>query len=273
MLLKIIGLLLFVLIVSFYSFRSKYLAWVESGEAEVLKVSEARKDNRKFDSLPMPLQNYLKKSLGAENLQSSKYVSVAFKQRGLFWLKNDGDGLNFKARQFVSLQRKEFSWFAKIRMGIVMYVTDRLIGNTGMLKAGVWGVFTIAEDAGQNIYQGQILRYLAELPWYPMAILEDQDITWISLAENKVQAQVEILGQKLRVDYTFNSENLIEKIYTEDREYSEAKQKRPWVGEFSKYQERKGILIPIHGEVSWLLGTDKFTYFKGDIEEYSLKTL
>lgn len=273
MLLRIVGLVLFVLVVSFYSFKSKYISWVTEGEKDVLKVVELKTDLRKLDSLPLPLQNYLKKSLGSENLATPKYSAVSFKQRGLFWLKNEGEGLNFKAQQVVSLQQKEFSWFAKIRMGIAIYVTDRLVGNTGALKASALGVFPIADASGENIYQGQVLRYLAELPWYPMAILLDHDIEWSSLSENKVQAQIMVLGQKLKVEYTFNSENLIEKIYTEDREYSEIKQKRPWVGEFSKYQSKKGILIPSHGEVSWILGSDKFTYFKGDIEEYSLNTL
>jgi hypothetical protein len=172
------------MVVSFYSFKSKYIAWVTDGENDVLKTVELKTDLRKIDSLPIPLQNYLKKSLGTENLENKKYSTVSFKQRGLFWLKNEGEGLKFKAQQVVSLQQKEFSWFAKIRMGIAIYVTDRLVGNTGALKASVLGVFPIADASGENIYQGQVLRYLAELPWYPMAILLDQDIEWITLASS-----------------------------------------------------------------------------------------
>lgn len=273
MLLRIIGIMLFFIVVSFYSFKSKYISWVTEGEKDVLNFVEQKKDVREIENLPPLLQAYLKKSLGAAQMESKKYSAVSFKQRGLFWLKDEGDGLVFKAQQVVSLRQKEFSWFAKIRMGIAIYVTDRLIGNTGALKASALGVFPIVDAAGDNIYQGQVLRYLAELPWYPMAILLDQDIEWTQLANNKIQAQLLVLGRKLKVDYTFNSENLIEKIYTEDREYSELRKKFPWVGEFSKYQEKKGVLIPSHGEVSWILGERKFTYFKGDIEDYSLTAL
>ena len=103
MLLRIIGLVLFVMVVSFYSFKSKYIAWVTDGENDVLKTVELKTDLRKIDSLPIPLQNYLKKSLGTENLENKKYSTVSFKQRGLFWLKNEGEGLNFKAQQVVSV--------------------------------------------------------------------------------------------------------------------------------------------------------------------------
>lgn len=268
---RIIGLVIFVLVISFYSFKSKYTNWVEEGEKSIVKTIENHQQLRTIDSFPEPLQTYLKKSLEKSKKDLSNLGSISFKQRGLFWLKNEGDGLKFKAQQIVSLKEKEFSWFAKIKMGITIYVTDRLIDNVGALKASILGVYSIAEDSGDKIHQGQVLRYLAELPWYPMAILYDHDIEWVRLSDNKIQANLVVSGVKLKVDYIFNSENLIQRIYTEDREYSELKQKRPWEGEFSKYQDKNGILIPMHGEVSWILDNGKFTYFKGDIEDYAFK--
>ena len=139
----------------------------------------------------------------------------------------------------------------------------------GLLKASILGVYTVAEESGESVYQGQVLRYLAELPWYPLAILKEKEIQWEQVSDNKVIAKFKGADQVLKVEYTFNTEGLIEKIYTEDRIFSEKKAKYPWLGEFSKYQNKNGILIPCRGEVSWLINTEKFTYFKGDIQNYN----
>lgn len=266
---KLIGLVIFIVIVTFYSFKSHYIRWVQKGENEILSFQNSSQNMRPLESLPPLLQNYLKKVIVDEELFQKKISHIHLTQKGLFWLKNEGTGMGFEANQVVSLATKDFSWFAQIRMtGISVYVTDRLINKIGLLRASILGIYTVAEESGESIYQGQVLRYLAELPWYPLAILKENEIQWEQPADNKLIARFKGTNQVLKVEYLFNDDGLIEKIYTEDRFFSEKKAKYPWVGEFSKYQNKNGILIPCRGEVSWIINSEKFTYFKGDVQNY-----
>jgi hypothetical protein len=45
---------------------------------------------------------------------------------------------------------------------------------------------------------------------------------------------------------------------------------RPWQGMFSNYKEYKGVLLPSHGEVSWILDAGTFKYYSGDLEDYAM---
>jgi hypothetical protein len=43
----------------------------------------------------------------------------------------------------------------------------------------------------------------------------------------------------------------------------------PWEGRFWNYEERGGMLVPLDGEVAWLLAEGESPYWRGHIIEIS----
>lgn len=196
-----------------------------------------------------------------------------FTQSGKFRQKPNDKFSDFSAKQYVSLASPMFSWVASMNMnGIPVTVCDRLVDNKGELQARLFSSILLAEGSGDSFLRGELLRYLAEIPWYPMAILNQPEIEWEDVAYNKITSTIKLNQVKATVEYTFNKEGLIESIFVPDREKGDGKEIEllPWYGEFSQYEERAGIVIPTKGQVSWMLDSGKFTYFKGQITGYQL---
>lgn len=61
---------------------------------------------------------------------------------------------------------------------------------------------------------------------------------------------------------------LVERIYTDAREHELGDGRTaptPWQGRFSRYERRDGPLIPMAGDVEWLLPDEPRAYWRGEI--------
>ena len=47
---------------------------------------------------------------------------------------------------------------------------------------------------------------------------------------------------------------------------------RPWEGRFYDYQEIEGMIVPMQGEVSWILEEGRKPYWRGTITHISYET-
>lgn len=270
---KVLIILLFAIFIVmwgyFYYQSSRFNEWIASGHQEILSFQSSAKRGERSE-LPELLQRYLKKVILKEHTNST----VFFTQKGDFRNNPDDEMSPFKAEQFVSISSPMFSWVANINMkGIKVKVCDRLVNNEGELQARLFSALTLAKGSGASFLRGELLRYMAELPWYPMAILNLPQINWKQLSDNQVEGVISIFDIKAAVNYTFSPDGLIESVYVSDRERSvgESMIKTPWLGEFSDYKEIEGQLLPTRGMVSWLIDSKKFTYFSGTILDYQFK--
>lgn len=222
------------------------------------------------DDLPPILKNYLSKVVLMNDPSLCRYVS--FHQHGLFRMKPTDKMSGFTATQMISLVAPMFSWEANIKVSAVpVKVCDRLVDGKGELEARLFGVIPVAKATGPELLRGELLRYLAELPWYPIAIINQPLIQWQQVSDSKLIGTLEIDGVKASVEYTFE-DGLIKSIYVPDRGMTVGSKSipTPWVGKFSKYQRVGHMMIPTYGEVSWILPEGEFTYFKGNITDYNI---
>jgi hypothetical protein len=69
--------------------------------------------------------------------------------------------------------------------------------------------------------------------------------------------------------FTFNEEGLIEAVSAEERGRAVGGEvvPTPWRGRFWNYEERGGMVVPLEGEVAWLLPEDEKPYWRGHITE------
>ncbi len=264
-LLIVLPLILFSTCILVYKY-TEFKKWTKSGNVKIKSLSNCE-GVVKPETLPPLLQKYLQQVLVLK--PSSHYIK--FTQIGDFRMKPQDNMSKFSAEQLVSVISPMFSWVANMRMGgLPVVVCDRLIDGQGELQARMFSSVPLARGSGDSFLRGELLRYLAELPWYPMAILDQPGITWVQTENNKVTGTIKMNSVSATVEYTFNDEGLICSIFVPDREMSVGKsvELKPWLGEFTQYEERSGVLIPIEGKVSWLLDSGKFTYFVGHISTY-----
>lgn len=264
----IIVLLIFIFTTFHVYERHRFRDWFKKGHQKI-KNFGGKGNSVNIETLPPILQSYLEKVI----LQMPSGGHVHFTQVGDFRLKPEDKMSKFKSDQFVSVTSPMFSWVADIKMnGLPVIVCDRLIDGRGELQVRLLSSIPLAEGSGEIFLRGELLRYLAELPWYPMAILNQQDIVWDQTEDKKVTGSISMNSVSATVEYTFSEENLIQSIFVPDREKSDGKtvDLKPWIGEFAQYEEREGVLIPIQGQVSWLLDSGKFTYFIGNMTSYKV---
>ncbi len=261
----VVALIGFVL---FFNERRKFDIWLQDGHT-VITAQRPATSQRLTTNLPPLLKAYLKKVLAKAPTGSF----VVLTQKGQFRMKPNEKMTSFSAKQYVSLTSPMFSWVANINMkSLNVSVCDRLIDNKGELQARLFSAITVAKGSGRQFLRGELLRYLAELPWYPLAILYQPKIEWVAVSPDKVTGTLSVNGVTATVEYRFGDDGLIQSIYVPDREMANGNRVdlKPWLGEFSEYKEREGVMVPLRGRVSWLLETGKFTYFDGKIDSYKI---
>ena len=147
-----------------------------------------------------------------------------------------------------------------------------LPAGTGGLEVMLLGAFPIARMiGGAAANQGEVLRYLAELPWCPDAILANRSLDWTVLDAKTIKVATGAGTARGEVTFELDEDGLIARASAPSRIYAEANgrtSERPWRGRFWDYQRTRGRLMPMQGEVAWALDAGDFIYWRGRILDW-----
>ena len=224
-------------------------------------------DQKEIEGLPEPVQRFFKTVLKDGQAIAS---AVKLSQQGLFNLSETEDKWSpFSATQIAIAQRPGFDWDARIQMapGVNAFVHDTYLLGEGSLHASLLGLFTLADVRGTpENNQGELLRFLAETPWYPTALLPSQGVRWDAIDNNSARATLTDGATTVSLVFQFNAEGAIATCRAEAR-YRDKVNAMPWCGRFWEYSVRNGMLIPLAGEVGWEYPEGIRLYFKGTITE------
>lgn len=223
-----------------------------------------------FTALPAPVKRYLRLAL-ADGLPIA--AAVRIRHHGQFNMSDSAERWKpFTSDELVITQRPGFDWDARVAMapGLAVRVHDAYVAGEGVLHAAVLGLFTVADlrGAGQ-IAEGELLRFLAEAAWYPTALLPSQGVRWEEIDERSARATLIDGSVSATLIFEFDEEGLIDNVRAEARGRVVGDQivPTPWRGRFWNYQKKDGMLIPLDGEVAWLLPEGEKTYWRGHIVE------
>ena len=167
--------------------------------------------------------------------------------------------------------RSGFMWDARIAMlpGIKVHVLDSYIAGTGLVQAAMLGLFTVADmSGGGEMARGEFMRFFAETPWYPTALLPSQGVQWAAVDEHSANASINDGPLTLILLFHFNDIGLIDSVRAEARGGMVGKEMvmRPWECGLSNYQVRDGMTVPITGEAAWVRPDGRKTYFMGSVK-------
>ncbi len=151
-------------------------------------------------------------------------------------------------------------------------VADYLVGGHGGLDVRFMGAVPIAYEAGTaDADLGEMLRYLAELPWNPDAILQNDTLEWsvVDLLTFKVATDIGVA--RAEITFTLGPDGLIDTARAASRPYNDGKMRHdlPWHGLFWDYHQVEGRMIPMQAEVAWVLDSQDYTYWRGKITAWA----
>ncbi len=220
--------------------------------------------------LPGPVRRYLDAVLpeGTPNV-----IGVTLRHAGRFNMSETGERwAPFTSDQTATMRRPGFDWDARIRMapGVNVYVHDAYVAGKGMLHAAVLGLVTVADQRDTpEIAQGELMRFLAESAWYPTVLRPGQGVRWEAIDERSARAFLEDGDVSVSVVFFFGADGLIETFRADARMRSAGgvNVATPWGGRLWNYERRNGILVPLDGEVSWLLPDGPKPYWRGRITD------
>ena len=226
-------------------------------------------DQKEIEGLPEPVQRFFRTVIKDGQ---AIVAAVKLSQQGLFNMsETENKWSPFTATQFVITQRLGFDWDARIQMapGVNAFVHDTYLLGEGSLHASLLGLFTVAKiPSTPEANQGELLRFFAEAPWYPTALLPSQGVRWEAINDTSARATLTDGATTVSVVFQFNAEGTIDRFRTEAR-YRDKLTAMPWGGRFWEYSVRNGMLIPLEGEVGWEYPEGTRLYFKGRTTEIS----
>ena len=230
-------------------------------------------DPRELEGLPAPVQRYFRAVLrDGQPIVSAVTIEMA-------------GTINMSAtaeqwKPFTSMQRvvtasagarSGFMWDARIAMlpGIKVHVVDSYIAGKGLVQAAMLGLFTVADmSGGGDMARGELMRFFAETPWYPTALLPSQGVQWAAVDATSAKASIVEGSVTLTLLFHFNDAGLIDSVRAEARGgmVGKAMLMRPWECGLSDYQVRDGMTVPISGTAAWVLPDGPKTYFHGTVK-------
>ena len=222
-------------------------------------------DLKELEGLPAPVQRFFRAVLKEGQ---PIVAAVNLSQQGQFNMsETENKWSPFTATQLVTTQRPGFDWDARIQMapGVSAFVHDAYVLGEGSLHASLLGLFTVADVRGTpEAALGELLRFFAEMPWYPTALLPSQGVRWEAIDKTSARATLTDAPTTVSLVFRFNAEGTIETMRAEAR-YRDKLNAMPWSGQFWNYSTRNEMLIPLEGEVGWEYPDGIRLYYKGKV--------
>lgn len=177
----------------------------------------------------------------------------------------------FVARQIIAVRRPGFVWCARMRPIPLVWVDvlDAYVAGEGSLDARLFGCLRVARSAGAEAGRGELLRYLAELPWVPQALLHNPELCYRETGPRVVEVAANSRAGLAQVRLRFENGDVVRvEAGNRPRMLGRRLVPTPWAGCFYDYRDWNGWRIPMRAEAGWMLDAGMFVYWRGEITDY-----
>jgi hypothetical protein len=198
---------------------------------------------------------------------------VLITQEGEMWLRPGARGMRFAATQRFAVERVALSWRARFPVAgpLALHVVDRFADDDGELAVRLLGL-PVQRQRGTETAAGEALRYLAELPWAPHALLHNRKLEWRDLDARRTEVATRVRGHRLTVELAADESGDIVRSSSRMRQRKIAGEwvATPWGGNFDGYEKLGGIRVPTFGEAYWDLPEGRYVYFRAHVRSVEL---
>ena len=249
--------------------RQNFINHLDKLEAEIKNSSEPSFPRT---DLPPVVLAYLTR-VGVGHRDISKYVT--FDQVVQMWSAPGAKPMDMTAKQISSTNETEFIWRALSGFADSVLIADYFVKSVGGMEVKILGTITMANMVGdESAAKGEALRYLAELPLNPDAILFNTALEWTAIDSKTFKVAT---GQgKARGEITFKlGDGLIATASAPSRSYgtnAANMTEHPWHGRFWDYQTVQGRTVPMQAEIAWGLDAGDFIYWRGKMQNWKAQS-
>lgn len=217
-----------------------------------------------LSTLPPVVQRWLER---AKILGKERIHTVHLDQKGKMRTTPRGAWMSVKAEQYFTTDSPCFVWIADVNMMGLLHLSgiDTYKNGKGHMLIKALSLLPVADAKGPETDQGTMVRYLAEICWFPTAALSEY-ITWEEINPTTAKAIMTYDNITVSGIFYYNlDDDLI--AFEADRYYDRkgGATLEKWRIENTAYGERNGIRIPIGSAVTWKLPEVDFTWFKLEI--------
>lgn len=176
----------------------------------------------------------------------------------------------FTAVQRFSVAPPGFVWDATIRVAplLAVRVRDSYVGGAAAMQGKLASLVTVVDQRGRpELDAGALHRYLAEAVWLPTALLPGQGVVWEAVDDSTARATLTDAGTSVSLEFRFGERGEIVRAYTAGRyrEVQGAYLPTPWACAYRRYAAVGGVMVPMEGEVEWVLPEGRLSYWRGRI--------
>jgi hypothetical protein len=173
----------------------------------------------------------------------------------------------FQAEQYFTTDPPAFLWKASFQMAPLVSVSgrDRYRGGEASMQMRVLSLFPVANKTGGGLNQGDLLRYLGELQWFPAGALSGH-VSWKPLGTDAAQATMSYGGMTASMTFLFGADGRLVEVradrYNDARDRNEA-----WINRNGDDREFGGIRVPAVGEARWEYDSGPYPYIRWRITD------
>lgn len=198
--------------------------------------------------------------------------TVRLTQAGRMKRELDSDAwMAFTATQTIATNACEFDWRARAGPLGLISGRDALVAGEGRFDIMALGFIPIARAPHTPaLVRGELMRYLAEIPWAPHAILCNHALRWRVDGPDTLAVSAGSGGTACEVLLSLDGDGRIEGGFAPDRPRSAAAPilPTPWRGRFSDYRRHGDIWLPFAGEVAWEIDGQEAPYWECRIKDW-----
>ena len=209
--------------------------------------------------LPAPVQRYFRHVLP----DGQPYLrGLRLRHGGQFKTDLKKDWGPIEGEQYITADPPGFIWQGTTRQ---FTARDEYVAGRGGLTVRLFGAVPIVRGHGPHFDQGELLRWLAEAPWLPTALLPSSHLAWTAIDDHSARLTLTLAGLPLACLVRFNEQDEI--TACEAPRYISDTEMLPWQGHFSQYRRHHGMLVPFAGEASWLVDGLRQPYAQFFVQE------
>ncbi len=218
-----------------------------------------------ISNLPSPVQNWLKNS---GIVVKEKIRTAYLKQSGLMRLKpNQEKWIKVEAEQYIT-NNPSFIWKANLSMIPLINVVGRdlYLHGQGSMKIKIASIIPVVNVSNNDkLNQATLQRYLGEIVWFPSAAISPY-ISWEEIDDLSAKATMTFNDVSGDAVFHFNEKGDLDK-FTAQRYYEtdESAELKEWIAEVKETNIVNGVRIPTKLEISWVLDTGVFTWYKFEV--------
>jgi hypothetical protein len=225
--------------------------------------------------LPAIVQRWLNRS---EVINQPAAQTIRLRQSGEMRMKPGGRWMPFTATQYFTTGNPGFVWTTRLRLFPSVFISgrDKLVKGNAEMKMKLLSVIDIVNERNnEKINSGSMIRYLAEICWFPSAAIQPY-IEWQTIDSVSASATLAIAEKKVHGIFHFSNEGDLLQFTAERYRGSDDKATpETWIVECLEYREFNGIRIPYRCDVTWREAAGDFTWLRLQITaiDYNIPTL